>query len=98
MFLKTPPALFSTLVYLTLLPVVRHGRLAMLDGMAISFFLILLFCILKARDQKKYAIGIGLCLGLITLTKGMLVMVFIVIAGTFVIANKQLDLLKNPYF
>ena len=97
-FLKTPPALFSTLVYLTLLPVVRHGRLAMLDGMAISFFLILLFCILKARDQKKYAIGIGLCLGLITLTKGMLVMVFIVIAGTFVIANKQLDLLKNPYF
>ncbi|OPH10770.1 ArnT family glycosyltransferase [Cylindrospermopsis raciborskii] len=97
-FLKTLPALFSSLVYLTLLPVVRHGRLAMLDGIAISFFLLLLFCTLKARQHKKYALGIGLCLGLITLTKGMLVMVFIVIAGTFIIANKQLDLLKNPYF
>ncbi|EFA71024.1 Glycosyl transferase [Cylindrospermopsis raciborskii CS-505] len=97
-FLKTPPALFSSLVYLTLLPVVRHGRLAMLDGMAISFFLMLLFCVLKARDNKRYAIGIGFCLGLVTLTKGMLVMVFVLISGTFVIANKQLDLLRNPYF
>lgn len=31
-FVQRPPAVFSALVYLTLLPVVRHGRLAMLDG------------------------------------------------------------------
>ena len=95
--LENLPALFSALVYLTLLPVVRHGRLAMLDGMTISFFLLLLFCLLKSRDYKKYALGIGFCLGLITLTKGMLVVVLAGIAGLFIIANKQLSILKNPY-
>jgi 4-amino-4-deoxy-L-arabinose transferase-like glycosyltransferase len=96
-FRENLPALFSALVYLTLLPVVRHGRLAMLDGMTISFFLLLLFCVLKARDNKKYALGIGFCLGLITLTKGMLVVVLAGIAGLFIIANKQLAILKNPF-
>jgi 4-amino-4-deoxy-L-arabinose transferase-like glycosyltransferase len=96
-FRENLPALFSALVYLTLLPVVRHGRLAMLDGMTISFFLLLLFCVLKARHDKKYALGIGFCLGLITLTKGMLVVVLAGIAGLFIIANKQLALLKNPF-
>ncbi|MBS9387588.1 MAG: glycosyltransferase family 39 protein [Dolichospermum sp. WA123] len=96
-FRENLPALFSALVYLTLLPVVRHGRLAMLDGMTISFFLLLLFCILKARDNKKYALGIGFCLGLITLTKGMLVVVLAGIAGLFILANKQLAIFKNPF-
>jgi 4-amino-4-deoxy-L-arabinose transferase-like glycosyltransferase len=96
-FLENLPALFSALVYLTLLPVVRHGRLAMLDGMTISFFLLLLFCLLKSRDYNKYALGVGFCLGLITLTKGMLVLVLAGIAGLFIIANKQLSILKNPY-
>ncbi|MBS9391777.1 MAG: glycosyltransferase family 39 protein [Dolichospermum sp. LBC05a] len=96
-FRENLPALFSALVYLTLLPVVRHGRLAMLDGMTISFFLLLLFCVLKARDNKKYALGIGFCLGLITLTKGMLVVVLAGIAGLFILANKQLAILKNPF-
>ena len=96
-FKENLPALFSALVYLTLLPVVRHGRLAMLDGMTISFFLLLLFCVLKAKDHKKYALGIGFCLGLITLTKGMLVVVLGGIAGLFIIFNQQLALLKNPF-
>ncbi|MCE2698648.1 MAG: glycosyltransferase family 39 protein [Nostocales cyanobacterium LE14-WE4] len=96
-FRENLPALFSALVYLTLLPVVRHGRLAMLDGMTISFFLLLLFCVLKARHDKKYALGIGFCLGLITLTKGMLVVVLAGIAGLFILANKQLAILKNPF-
>ncbi|QEI42100.1 Undecaprenyl phosphate-alpha-4-amino-4-deoxy-L-arabinose arabinosyl transferase [Dolichospermum sp. UHCC 0315A] len=96
-FRENLPALCSALVYLTLLPVVRHGRLAMLDGMTISFFLLLLFCVLKARHDKKYALGIGFCLGLITLTKGMLVVVLAGIAGLFILANKQLALLKNPF-
>lgn len=96
-FKENLPALFSALVYLTLLPVVRHGRLAMLDGMTISFFLLLLFCVLKAKDHKKYALGIGFCLGLITLTKGMLVVVLGGIVCLFIIFNQQLSLLKNPF-
>ncbi|QIR37302.1 glycosyltransferase family 39 protein [Tolypothrix sp. PCC 7910] len=96
-FLESLPALFSALVYLTMLPVVRHGRLAMLDGMTISFFLLLLFCLLKARHHQKFALGVGFCLGLITLTKGMLVVVLGGIAGLFILVNRQLTVLKNPY-
>ncbi len=96
-FSESLPALFSALVYLTLLPVVRHGRLAMLDGMTITFFILLLFCIFQTGNNKKYALGIGLCLGLITLTKGMLVLVILAMATLFIIANKQWEILKNPY-
>ena len=41
-FPRRRSALFSALTYLTLLPVMRHGRLAMLDG-AVLCFAILIF-------------------------------------------------------
>ncbi|MCC5606302.1 glycosyltransferase family 39 protein [Nostoc sp. CHAB 5834] len=96
-FNQSLPALFAALVYLTMLPVVRHGRLAMLDGMTISFFLLLLFCLLKARQNRKYALGVGFCLGLIILTKGMIVLLLGAIAILFLLADRQLALLKSPY-
>lgn len=92
------PALFAALAYLTMLPVVRHGRLAMLDGTIITFFLLLLFCLLKARQNQRYALGIGFCFGLITLTKGMIVLLLGGIVSLFIFANRQLTLLTNPYF
>ncbi|HYW19552.1 MAG TPA: glycosyltransferase family 39 protein [Nodularia sp. (in: cyanobacteria)] len=98
LFQQNLPALFAALVYLTMLPVVRHGRLAMLDGASISFFLLLLFFLLKARQNKYYALGVGICLGLITLTKGMLALLLGAIACLFVIAERQLTLWKNAYF
>ena len=91
------PALFSALVYLTMLPVVRHGRLAMLDGTLVTFFLITLYCLLKARHNQKYALGVGVGLGLIALTKGIAVLLLAGIAGLFLLANKQFFLLKSPY-
>jgi 4-amino-4-deoxy-L-arabinose transferase-like glycosyltransferase len=96
-FNQSLPALFTALVYMTMLPVVRHGRLAMLDGAVITFFLLLLFCILKSRQQRIYALGIGLSLGLITLTKGMIVLLLGGIAGLFILVNRQFYLLKNYY-
>ena len=96
-FQQRMPALFAAGVYLTLLPVVRHGRLAMLDGMAISFFLLLLLCLLQARQDRRWAIGVGICLGLIVLTKGMLVLLLGALAGVFLLADKQLNLLLSPY-
>lgn len=96
-FNQSLPALFAALVYLTMLPVVRHGRLAMLDGMTISFFLLLLFCLLKARQNRKYALGVGFCLGLIILTKGMIVLLLGAIACLFLLADRQFALLKSPY-
>ncbi|MHC5831022.1 MAG: ArnT family glycosyltransferase, partial [Nostoc sp.] len=78
-------------------PVVRHGRLAMLDGTTITFFLLLLFCLLKARQNRRYALGVGFCLGLITLTKGMIVLLLGAIACLFLIADRQFVLLTSPY-
>jgi 4-amino-4-deoxy-L-arabinose transferase-like glycosyltransferase len=92
------PAIFAALVYLTLLPVVRHGRLAMLDGMSITFFLLLLLCLLKSRQDRRWATGIGIGLGLIALTKGMLMVLLGAIAGVFLLADRQLALLRSPYF
>lgn len=59
-------------VYLTLLPVVRHGRLAMLDGAIVCFFLGMLLSGLRARNDRRWALGMGLCLGAMCLTKGIL--------------------------
>jgi 4-amino-4-deoxy-L-arabinose transferase-like glycosyltransferase len=65
-------ALFAALVYLTFLPVVRHGRLAMLDGAVLCFFLGMLFCILRSRRDLRWGLGVGIGFGLICLTKGIL--------------------------
>ncbi|MBD2528769.1 glycosyltransferase family 39 protein [Nostoc flagelliforme FACHB-838] len=97
LFKESLSALFAALVYLTMLPVLRHGRLAMLDGTTITFFLLLLFCLLKARQNPRYALGVGFCLGLITLTKGMIVLPLGAIACLFLIADRQFALLKSPY-
>lgn len=97
LFHRSLPALFSALVYLTMLPVVRHGRLAMLDGTIITFFLLALYCLLKARHNQKYALGVGLGLGLIALTKGIMVLLLGGIAGLFLLADRQFFLLKSPY-
>ena len=65
-------AIFSALIYLTLLPVVRHGRLAMLDGAVLCFFLLMIWCLLRSRRDLRYCLGVGIGFGLMCLTKGIL--------------------------
>ncbi len=89
-FAQRLPAAYTAGVYLTLLPVVRHGRLAMLDGTIVSFFLLLLLCLLKARQDKRWGIGIGISLGLIALTKGILVILLGGIALLFILADRHI--------
>lgn len=72
LFLRRSIAIFSTLVYLTLLPVVRHGRLAMLDGAVLCFLLFAMWCLLRSRRDLRYALGAGIGFGLICLTKGVM--------------------------
>lgn len=72
-------AIFSALVYLTLLPVVRHGRLAMLDGAVLCFLLGAMWCLLRSRRDLRYTLGAGIGFGLICLTKG--VMLGLLLAG-----------------
>ncbi|MDJ0674275.1 MAG: glycosyltransferase family 39 protein [Calothrix sp. MO_167.B42] len=78
-------AIYSALVYLTMLPVVRHGRLAMLDGGAVFFFLMMILWLLRSRRNLVYCLGVGISLGLICLTKGMLGLLLAAIALIFLL-------------
>lgn len=64
-------AIYAGLIYLTMLPVVRYGRLAMLEGAVVSFLLVMMLCVLRSRRDLRYCLGIGLSLGLICLTQGL---------------------------
>jgi 4-amino-4-deoxy-L-arabinose transferase-like glycosyltransferase len=90
------PAIFSALVYLTLLPVVRHGRLAMLDGAVLCFLLFFLWCVLRSRRDWRYSLGIGIGLGLLCLTKGLLGALLGSIAIAFLLWDTP-RLLVNPW-
>lgn len=84
-FSQRTPAVFAALVYLTLLPVVRHGRLAMLDGAVVCFFLFMVWCLLRSRRNLRYCLGVGIGFGLICLTKGILGVLLGAIALLFLI-------------
>lgn len=96
-FHRRSPALFATIVYLTSLPVVRNGRFAMLDGAILCFFLLLVWCLLQARRNYQYLLGAGLAMGLLCLTKGLLVAVLLGGIGLMFLAWDTPRLLKQPY-
>jgi 4-amino-4-deoxy-L-arabinose transferase-like glycosyltransferase len=65
-------AIFSSLVYLTLIPVACQGRLAIADGMALCFVVLMIWCVLRSRRDFRWCLGIGLSLSLISLSKGLI--------------------------
>jgi 4-amino-4-deoxy-L-arabinose transferase-like glycosyltransferase len=84
-FVCRTPAVIGALVYLTMLPIARHGRLAMLDGAVLCFFLLLIWCALRSRRDPRWGVGIGVALGLITLTKGIIAVPLGAIALSFLV-------------
>ncbi|MEY4520643.1 MAG: hypothetical protein RLZZ499_3243, partial [Cyanobacteriota bacterium] len=90
-------AIFSALVYLTLLPIARHGRLAMLDGAIACWFCLGVWCLLRGRKRNSWLLGTGIALGMICLTKGM--MMGVLLGGIILLftAWDSPKLLKNPY-
>lgn len=89
LFAQPMPALLSALVYLTLLPAVRLGRLAMFDGMINTFWVGALWCLLKGFRNPPWLLGVGLGLGLIALSKGVLALVFAGLMLLFILWEKQ---------
>ncbi|NEP56448.1 MAG: glycosyltransferase family 39 protein [Symploca sp. SIO2G7] len=65
-------AIFSSLIYLTLLPVIHHGRLALIDGTVLCLIVLMMWCVLRSRRDLRWSFGVGIGLGLICLTKGLL--------------------------
>jgi 4-amino-4-deoxy-L-arabinose transferase-like glycosyltransferase len=70
-FYQRETAIYSALIYLTMLPVVRYGRLAILDGAVVSFSILMMWFVLRSRRDLRYCLGIGVSFGLISLTQGM---------------------------
>ncbi|GAB4381463.1 MAG: hypothetical protein Kow00121_40060 [Elainellaceae cyanobacterium] len=97
LFFQRLPALFAVLIYLTSLPVVRQGRLAMLDGAILCFLLLMVWCLLRARRNYRFASGFGLSFGLICLTKGIMVGVLLGAIALIFIAWDTPRLLRLPY-
>jgi len=72
LFVTRRPAVFGAIAYLTLFPVVRHGRLAMLDGAILCFYCVTLLAGLRSRRDARWSLGIGVGIGLMCFTKGAL--------------------------
>jgi 4-amino-4-deoxy-L-arabinose transferase-like glycosyltransferase len=83
-FVSRSSAAFSALIYLTWLPVVRHGRLAMLDGAVLCFATFMFWCVLRSRRDLRWTLGVGIGLGAICLTKGMMGLLLGAIALLFI--------------
>ncbi len=96
-FVARLPALFSALVYLTCLPVLRLSRLAMLDGPLLCFELLTIWAILRSRRDFRWSLLAGIGLGLMALTKGILSLQILVIALVFLLWDTP-RLLTSTYY
>ncbi|MEL7315842.1 MAG: glycosyltransferase family 39 protein, partial [Cyanobacteria bacterium J06559_3] len=98
------PALLGASVYLTLLPVVRHGRLAMLDGAVVCFFIATLWMLVQMiasptssmRRSPYWYYGVGIGFALMGLTKGILAVLLLAIALLF-LAWADPKQLRSPH-
>lgn len=91
-------ATFATMVYLTLLPVLQQGRLAMADGATLCFFVIILGMALRARRNVHWSFGVGAGLSLICLSQGL---GFGLVLGLILLFYLNLDtptILRNQRF
>lgn len=83
-FASRQTAIFSSLIYLTFSPVVCSGRLAIADGTALCFVMLMMWSVLRSRRDLRWALGVGISFGLICLTKGILLgLLFAAIAFVF---------------
>jgi 4-amino-4-deoxy-L-arabinose transferase-like glycosyltransferase len=96
-FVARLPALFSALVYLTCLPVLRFSRLAMLDGPLLCFQLLTIWAILRCRRDLRWAVVGGIGLGLMGLTQGLLSLQILVILLVFLYWDTP-RLISSTYF
>ena len=96
-FVARLPALFSALVYLTCLPVLRYSRLATLNGPLLFFELLTIWAVLRSRRNLKWTLGIGIGIGLMSLTKGFFAFQVLSIVLLFLFWDTP-RLLSSAYF
>ncbi len=91
------PAIFAAAVYLTYLPVLRQGRLALLDGALLCFALLMWGCLLRSRRDLRWSLGIGGSIGLMSLTQGAPGLVWAAIGVLFLLWDTP-RILRSGYF
>ncbi|MGB7520980.1 MAG: glycosyltransferase family 39 protein, partial [Spirulinaceae cyanobacterium] len=70
------PGIFAALIYLTFLPVICYGRLAILEGPLLCFETLTILCILRSRRDLRWTLLAGVGFGLMFLvqkTEGLLI-------------------------
>jgi 4-amino-4-deoxy-L-arabinose transferase-like glycosyltransferase len=96
-FVARLPALFSALVYLTCLPVVRYSRLATLDGPLLCFELLTIWAVLRSRRDLKWSLITGIAFSLMSLTNGLFGIQVLAIVLLFLFWDTP-RLLSSVYF
>ncbi|MGL5833127.1 MAG: ArnT family glycosyltransferase [Waterburya sp.] len=96
-FVARLPSLFSALVYLTCLPVVRYSRLANLDGPLLCFELLIIWAALRSRRDLKWSLVTGIGFSLMSLTKGFFGIQILLIVLLFLFWDTP-RLLSSVYF
>ncbi|MEL6438951.1 MAG: glycosyltransferase family 39 protein [Cyanobacteria bacterium J06621_8] len=96
-FPRRATAIISASVYLTLLPIARHGRVAMLDGAITCWLCGAVWCLLRGRYRSSWYLGTGIGIGLICLTKGL--MMGVLLGGIILsfIFWERPQILRNQY-
>ena len=89
--------MYSALVYLTCVPVVRYSRLATLNGPLLCFELLMIWAVLRSRRDLRWSLIVGVSLSLMALTKGLLGLQVLLIALLFLFWDTP-RLLTSAYF
>ena len=97
LFRLRSPAVLSALVYLTWFPLIRHGRLAMLDMALTLFWMAAWFCVLRSRRDWRWSLPLGVALGALSMTKGIVALLLLVLIGIFLGWDTP-RLLRSPFF
>lgn len=96
-FIVRLPALFSALVYLTCLPVVRFSRIATLDGPLLCFEMLLILAVLRSRRDLRWALVAGVGWSLISLIQGLFSIQILLLVLLFLFWDTP-RLLTSAYF
>lgn len=110
-FIARRAAYFSAAVYLTLIPVARHNRLAMLDGTITFWFCLSIWCLLKLKTKPKlpnqasppshqqlFSFLIGFSFAGICLSKGIAIALLLgLVLGSYALAERSyFSTLRSP--
>ncbi|MEL6439520.1 MAG: glycosyltransferase family 39 protein [Cyanobacteria bacterium J06621_8] len=96
-FVARIPAMFSALVYLTCLPVVRYSRLASLNGPLLCFELLTIWAALRSRRNLQWALVTGMGFSLMSLTQSLFAWQILLIVLLFLRWDTP-RLLNSAYF